>query len=319
MTFICELLYVTTTAMAKISIGVYFLRLAGKRYQVLVIYTVMGVVALFSTMYFFFLVFQCTPVDYLWLQFTNMSGTCVGPTVLANATYAHAAISAITDWAFGILPVFFVWNLQMNPRTKLSVALILGLGFLYVLTPPLPAASISNNKNSASTATIVRIVYIRDLTETSDYSWEGINLVKWSLVEPAIGITAAAIATLRPLFKNLLSRRKRHRSTELGSSAGRGQFVRSSNGQDIYSVGFADMLGLRRVGVTTVISAVSEAERKAERLEMKRKAKLRKLTGEDLYYNTSQTELNDGASEETANELDWTRGITKTTIVTIEK
>lgn len=45
-------------------------------------------------------------------------------------------MSALTDWAFGILPIFFVWKMQMNPRTKISVILILSLGFLYASLHP---------------------------------------------------------------------------------------------------------------------------------------------------------------------------------------
>lgn len=60
----------------------------------------------------------------------TIAAQCLTGNVLAGITYAHCAMSAITDWVFGILPIFFVWNRQMNPRTKLSVVLILSLGFL---------------------------------------------------------------------------------------------------------------------------------------------------------------------------------------------
>jgi hypothetical protein len=128
--FICELLYVTCTAVTKLSIGVYFLRLSSKRYQVYTIYTTLAVVMAISTMYFFFLLFQCDPINHLWTQFDGGVGKCLHNPILSNVTYAHAAMSAVTDWAFGILPVFFVWKMQMNPRTKFSVILILSLGFL---------------------------------------------------------------------------------------------------------------------------------------------------------------------------------------------
>jgi hypothetical protein len=128
--FISELLYVVTTAVVKLSIGVYFFRLASKQYQFRIIYINLAVVMLFSTIYFFFLLFQCNPVSYIWGQYDNDRGSCLSKTVLANVTYAHAAMSAVTDWAFGILPIFFVWKLKMDSRTKLSVILILSLGFL---------------------------------------------------------------------------------------------------------------------------------------------------------------------------------------------
>ena len=128
--FASELLYVLTTAVAKLSIGVYFLRLASKRYQTRVVYATMAAVMVFSTMYFFFLLFQCSPISFIWTQYEDGSGSCLGSGVIANVTYAHAAMSAVTDWSFGILPVFFVWGMKMTARTKVSVILILSLGFL---------------------------------------------------------------------------------------------------------------------------------------------------------------------------------------------
>jgi hypothetical protein len=128
--FVCELLYVLTTAVAKLSIGLYFLRLASKKYQTRIIYTTMVTVMVYSTMYFFFLLFQCSPVSFIWTQYENGDGTCLGTNTIANVAYAHAAMSAVTDWSFGILPVFFVWKMKMTPRTKFSVILILSLGFL---------------------------------------------------------------------------------------------------------------------------------------------------------------------------------------------
>jgi hypothetical protein len=88
----------------------------------------MSVVMLFSTFYFFLIIFQCRPVDYFWTQYAGAAGKCVNPNVIADSTYAHSAISAWADWTLGILPIFLVWDLAMNPRTKVSVALILALG-----------------------------------------------------------------------------------------------------------------------------------------------------------------------------------------------
>lgn len=99
------------------------------------IWIVISGVTIFSTFYFFLVVFQCNPVVYFWTQYTGGSGKCVSSSVIADASYAHGAVSAVADWTLGILPIFLVWNLAMNPRTKVSVALILALGAMYVLFP----------------------------------------------------------------------------------------------------------------------------------------------------------------------------------------
>jgi hypothetical protein len=45
-----------------------------------------------------------------------------------DSTYAHGVLSAIVDWTLGTLPIFIVWNLKLNIRGKVSVAMILALG-----------------------------------------------------------------------------------------------------------------------------------------------------------------------------------------------
>ena len=45
--FASELLYVITMALTKVSIGFYFFRLACRRYQVIIIYTVMVAVSIY--------------------------------------------------------------------------------------------------------------------------------------------------------------------------------------------------------------------------------------------------------------------------------
>ncbi|KAK6580089.1 hypothetical protein PZA11_007111 [Diplocarpon coronariae] len=311
--FICELLYVVATTVTKIAIGGYFLRLSSKRYQRMTVYVTLAVVMIFSTMYFFFLLFQCGPISYLWTKYTHdRDGRCLSSSTLSAITYAHCAMSAITDWAFGILPIFFVWRMQMDPRTKFSVILILSLGFF------------------ASTATIVRIVYIQSLTATSDYAWEGINLVKWSMVEPAIAITAMNIATLRPLFQNLFSYASQRFESPLdGDGAARRQRLNSVAAKE-YSTDFANLLGLSRVGVTTHISAgIPDGTEKDKRRWVRRKrgrSRKRARSEKQLMErgNESQTELTrvDHGSRDrnlSRGPVNWESGIQTTTVITSKR
>ncbi|RDW84839.1 hypothetical protein BP6252_02429 [Coleophoma cylindrospora] len=300
--FVCELLYVATTAITKASIGLYFLRLTSRRYHKITIYTTLAVVAVFSTIYFFFILFQCSPVDYLWGFYHGMNGHCTSNTTLANVTYAHAAMSAVTDWSFGLLPVFFVWRMKMSPRTKISVILVLSLGFF------------------ASTATLVRIYYIRRLTQTPDIPYEGINLVKWSMVEPGIGITAAAIATLRPLFTTFLGSKKRQStisSRPISGEVGDTQHILDSyRGKDSLSSEFREMLGIETGGVTTVIYA---GETPAKGMAEKSWTSWFKRPGTTQERSPSSiTELCEGSNDRESPAIDWNAGIMKTTIVTRE-
>ncbi|POS82427.1 hypothetical protein EPUL_005682, partial [Erysiphe pulchra] len=227
-TFVCQILYILTTALTKFSIGFYFLRLTRKSYQRLLIYAIMFVVAIISIFYLAFVTFQCRPANFLWQQHDpkNLSGSCLSRSSMADITYAHASISCLSDWAFGILPILILWKLDMKFKTKLSVMIVLSLSIV------------------ASVATVIRIVHLHTLKSLSEFSWEGIGLIKWSLIEPAVALTAANIATLRPLTQKLFSKKRRpsrQRPPKLSLNAIRGLSRKSSV---CYSSEFADMLGL---------------------------------------------------------------------------
>jgi hypothetical protein len=104
-----------------------------------------------------------------------------GPTL--GITYALAAVNAAADWAFGTLPIFIVWDLEMKFRTKVMVAGILAFAAI------------------GSTGTIVRMFYIKTLMDGPDFLYSTVDVALWSTIEPGIGITAGCLACLRPLFR----------------------------------------------------------------------------------------------------------------------
>jgi hypothetical protein len=61
----------------------------------------------------------------------GVTGSCIPKHYIVGSTYAQGVLSAVVDWTLGIMPIFLVWNLQMNTRTKISVALILAFGAVY--------------------------------------------------------------------------------------------------------------------------------------------------------------------------------------------
>lgn len=47
---------------------------------------------------------------------------------LIAIAYVYSIVATICDLILGLLPAFLVWNLQMNVRTKVALATILGMG-----------------------------------------------------------------------------------------------------------------------------------------------------------------------------------------------
>jgi hypothetical protein len=90
---------------------------------------------LYSAYFFFLFVFQCTPISNFWNQYRGGVGHCINPSITVASFYGYSAISCATDWTFSIVPIFMVWNLQMDRKTKISVAFMLAFAAMYVPSP----------------------------------------------------------------------------------------------------------------------------------------------------------------------------------------
>ncbi|EHK99995.1 hypothetical protein M7I_4078 [Glarea lozoyensis 74030] len=267
------------------------MRICVDRRQKLAIWIIITTTVVFTVFYFFLVVFQCSPVPYFWTQYLGEKGTCVPANWITDSTYAHSAISAVSDWTLGIIPVFFLWNLEMNPRTKISVGIILSLGAI------------------GSTATIVRIPYIKQLAQ-SDFLWSTTDVAIWSTVEPGIGLTASAMATLRPLFRTFFARSRLFGSTEpldpskpskmntypLSPRENRSGYIRSGSAAGMNREAEPDLERALRGGkeVGTVTTVTGDA---GNVVEESPKKKGRKLFGSGKGRLDSKSGLGDSSEE----------------------
>jgi hypothetical protein len=156
---------------------------------------------------------------------------------------------------------------------------------------------------------VIRIPFIKQLTQ-GDFLYSTTDVAIWSTVEPGIGLTAAAMATLRPLFREFLSRSRLLGSStrnQTGSKAwpssrgpGRAGYFRSGSGPN----NGAEELGLRSdiakgVGVTTVIKSTNNPDEDEEMgRSLSGKIKRSGSSKKVLRKNVSETHLRDDSSEE---------------------
>ncbi|KAI9686309.1 MAG: hypothetical protein M1820_010652 [Bogoriella megaspora] len=187
--FVCELAYILSSALLKIAIGSFLLRIAVARIHIWIIKIIMGASVLFGTFYWLLALLQCRPISDWWTTLKPLSGPhCISPETIVNATYAAGALNTLADWVLGTLPVFIVWNLSLCRRIKIIVIGILSFAAI------------------GSTATIVRIPYTKGLANEDDFLWATSEIALWSTVEPGVGIAAGCLATLRPLIQRFLHR-----------------------------------------------------------------------------------------------------------------
>jgi hypothetical protein len=113
-----------------------------------------------------------------------------GTRCFSNRTYSfiglfNSIINIITDLLFAILPIPVILKLQVNKRTKLSLIVVLSLGFI------------------ACIAGIIKAHLQVTFIETPDSAFEN-KFQIWYMLELCLGILAASLPTLKPLFAAVL-------------------------------------------------------------------------------------------------------------------
>jgi hypothetical protein len=116
-----------------------------------------------------------------------MSWSAIGP-----LNYIHGVMNALTDWVYVSLPVLVVRKANMRGRDKWSVVVVLIVGVL------------------GSVASVVRLFYINDLhsgdRDATTFFSNASTIAIASTIESGMGITAACMATTRPLVESVLDR-----------------------------------------------------------------------------------------------------------------
>ena len=94
---------------------------------------------------------------------------------------AQAIISVISDFSFAAFPILYLWRVQIDLKTKIGLWVLMGLGFI------------------TGACCLVRTV-LNNQSVPLDGTYDGIINWLWRLFEVQIGIIAACIPTLRPLY-----------------------------------------------------------------------------------------------------------------------
>ncbi|KAF9869481.1 hypothetical protein CkaCkLH20_13078 [Colletotrichum karsti] len=176
--------YVLDMLFIKLSIGFFLLRLSNSKAYNWIIYISLAIVTVWSTVIFFWNVFQCSPVHAQW-DYTIPNSQCVSPDAVVAAAYSISVMTILSDWLYALMPIPMIWNVKMTTQAKATVIVILGLGIL----------------QAASIATLIRLKFLADLSDLSDILFMGTDAMVWTLVEPGVAIVASSLVTIRPLLR----------------------------------------------------------------------------------------------------------------------
>jgi hypothetical protein len=188
----------------KISLATFYLRIVIRSWQRYLVIGAVTINTLYGSFTFFMALFNCgDPSKYLTHE---LAGMCLPQSTLYAIQLSGCLINAATDWIFAILPIFVLVKATMPLIAKLSAGFILLLACC------------------GSIISLVRISFIKGLTPGPDFFNTVIDLAIWSIVECGLGISAAAAATLRPLFRDWME-------------TGRISFPQGSNRRSAYNAG----------------------------------------------------------------------------------
>ena len=91
--------YVVDMMFIKLSIGVFLLRLSVERVYKYILWISLVIITVWSTVIFFWNIFQCNPVEKQW-DYTIEDGRCVTPEQVVSAAYSISAMTILSDWLY---------------------------------------------------------------------------------------------------------------------------------------------------------------------------------------------------------------------------
>lgn len=139
-----EVFYILTTTLLKISLGLFFLRLLSKKWQMIVFHTILGVSATYGLFYALTTIFVCGDPTKIADSLAG-SKKCLPTTFVLTTGYLYGCLNIIADWTFVLIPIVILIESDMDRRSKISVSVVMGLGAI------------------GSVSSILRMVYLEGL------------------------------------------------------------------------------------------------------------------------------------------------------------
>ncbi|KAK3385950.1 hypothetical protein B0H63DRAFT_189716 [Podospora didyma] len=177
---------------SKSSFGITILRLTTGKLHAFVLFLVvsMNIAMLLQV---FFVWFKCNPVSKTWNPMEP--GTCWDTHVSNGYGVFSGVFSGVCDIVLAFLPWKIVWNLKMQTREKLGVAIAMSLGVF------------------ASATAFVKSAMLLTMGDRN-FTYDGSSLLVWTAAEIGTTIMASCIPVMRVFVRTL------HKEARSGRQAG---------------------------------------------------------------------------------------------------
>jgi len=189
--FIAELGYFFTIVFVKWSILAFYWRSFHVRRSIRIpIWTLATVVGLWGTAVILVTIFQCQPTQAFWMRFdpdNPLPPSQYHCGVNDNKFfYGNAIPNIVTDIAMLMLPVPYIYTLQLRSGQKLALAGIFLVGLFVTIV------------------SVIRLNYLlKGNLEDPDITWNFVDIGLWSVIEANIAMFCACLPFLRPILNKI--------------------------------------------------------------------------------------------------------------------
>ncbi|KAJ5611147.1 hypothetical protein N7510_007866 [Penicillium lagena] len=171
--------YTATVVFVKLSILALYKRLFATKKMLTAIYIVGTIVLMWAVAVFVTTGLMCIPVNKFWDP--TVEGACIDA---AKFYYGIQIPNILTDAILLCMPLNVVWKLPIAKSQKLLLSGVFLVGGLTLVFD------------------IVRLYAMIELTKAGpDITYNQAPVAMWTCTEAAVGIIAACLPNLRPLFK----------------------------------------------------------------------------------------------------------------------
>jgi hypothetical protein len=192
-------MFMLTSIALKFSLMVFFRQFIFERTQRNLMTLVTAFYCIISGASFFLAIFPCGAPIHLARK--RVENQCVPPAIWNGLLYTHGTTSALSDWIFALLPILVLWKSSMPARTKFGVTLLMVLavcGSLCAVLRTIYTGSLDFDERDY------------DADNESNYYHTTALVFNVAVLEMGIGITAASVACLMPLFRQCAGWGRRH-------------------------------------------------------------------------------------------------------------
>ncbi|CAF9936397.1 MAG: hypothetical protein ALECFALPRED_006841 [Alectoria fallacina] len=198
-----------TLMFTKVSICLLLLRISPNKRIIRPIQSLVAFLVLSNVVLSLVWILQCIPVDGAWDAKKQKTAKCFTQGQVQRVIISQAIISIISDFILAGFPIIILRNAQIRFRHKILLCGLMGLGLL------------------TAACCIVRTV-LNWQNDHADPTWVSVDNFIWRDAEVNIGIAAACLPTLLPLYRLL---RDRINAARKDSTSTTGQFRQVFFGQ----------------------------------------------------------------------------------------